>query len=154
MRPAAKVAWLVMVPFAVLASLPAHTLSQPALPITDFTIVGTLLTPQGQSASGETVYCFLFIDGRSHAKLGMVGDRIAPVNPSGRTDDRGRFKIKVGSAFIREHAGMTTRYTGGIFRAGQPVPIGVQGFPAVFDLELVAQARQRVDLGTVTIRRE
>jgi hypothetical protein len=154
MRPAAKIAALVTVSFGILASLPARTLSQPALPITDFTIVGTLLTPQGQPVSGETVYCFLFIDGRSLAKLGMVGDRIAPLNPSSRTDDRGRFEIKVRSAFIREHAGMTTRYTVGIFRVGQPVPIGMQGVPGAFDLELVAQARQRVDLGSVTIRRE
>jgi hypothetical protein len=154
MHPAANVVALMTVFLAVLASLPPRTLSQPALSITDFTIVGRLLTQQGQPVRGETVYCFLFVDGRSYAKLGMVGDRIAPVNPSSRTDDRGRFEIKVGSAFIPEHAGMTTRYTVGIYRDGKPVPIEVQGFPAVFDLELVAQARQRVDLGSVTIRRE
>lgn len=140
--------------FAVLGGLRAEALAQPAAPIADFVIIGTLLTPQGQPVPGEIVYCFLFHDGRTLAQLGMVGERIQPRNPSGRTDDRGRFEIKVASTFIREHMGMTTQYTVGIFRNGQPVPIGMQGVPGVFDLELVEQARQRVDLRSVTVRGE
>ena len=117
----------------------------------DFTIAGSLLTPQGQPVRGESVYIFIFSDGQSFAQLGMVADRIVPVNPSGRTDDRGRFRIEVGSAFIRRHEGLTTRYTVGIYRNGQPVPIGMQGTQGVFDLELVAKAHRRVDLGSVTV---
>lgn len=152
MRRAVKVAALFPVLLAVLASLPGYASGQPAAPFADFTIVGTLLTPQGKPVRGESVYCFLFHDGRSLAQLGMIGDRIQPRNPSSRTDDDGRFEIKVASSFIREHAGMTTRYTVGIFREGQPVPIGVQGVPGVFDLQRVAQTRQRLDVGSVTVR--
>ena len=117
-----------------------------------FTIVGSLARSDGLPIAGETLHCFLWIDGQALAPLGMSDARIRTMNPSARTDAKGRFEIRVDSAFVARHLATTTTYTLGLMRNGHPAPVGPKGAPVTFDLELVYRTAYRLDLGRIALK--
>ena len=116
-----------------------------------FTIKGFLEDSKGDPVVGQTVYCFIFRSGAVYAQLGMVGEKIVPINPKGITDKKGYFEIKVDSDFIRRDFELTKQYAIGIYRDSKPLPVGIDKFPAVFDLELVRKAKQVVNIGKIVL---
>jgi len=119
-----------------------------------FVVSGTLVTPQGAPLPRQTVHVFLWQDGRSYVQLGRVGNSSGAVRPSARTDAAGRFSIRVDSAYVRRHFGIT-EYTVGVYRDRRPVAAQPAGAVSpAFDLRRVVQARYRLDVGRVALQNE
>ncbi|MDA2913770.1 hypothetical protein MYX77_07405 [Acidobacteriia bacterium AH_259_A11_L15] len=125
--------------------------SQSTEEVRAFTIRGKLVRPDGKPVADERVYCFLMKDGMALVQLGMVEEKLVPVNPNSKTDKQGQFEIKVEPAFINKHLELTREYTVGVYTNGKAIPLPIEklGHPGFFDLDLVREANYVVNLNDV-----
>lgn len=133
---------------------PVHAQEAPgAAPAPYFTVAGTLVRPDSTPVAGDTVYCFPWLgNGDVLREIGFVGNRLGLLNPFGVSDARGRFEIRVDSAFVARHQPHTTSYAIGADRKDATILYGLEQSPLLFDLALARRRDYRLDLGLVPVR--